>query len=331
MVFKTTSCAVITACLLATLSSSNAHAAISANLSFSDLHFTVIDDTPDDGITSSATFKLATTTANSYTNAGQQDNIGHASDATGLPLTSVSAATPFGLASIGGTSGTVSATLGNSTDLDRLTPPRGEPYADGASESSIVVGNEIGFNSAGMEDGHPFQITLSAGTTIVFEGSYSTSMTISRQQVADLRDSVWGQADPSREIANAWYTGSAAAAVSGYFYSGQMAYDPYKDSFFRNDVLEVFNDLCANCELTDLTSQTSGTFRMSYSNLTGSDLDVNFLFIAGASVAQLAGLSYTPTPPVIPEVPAIPEPSTCALMGLGLLGLGWARRRHAAR
>jgi hypothetical protein len=31
-----------------------------------------------------------------------------------------------------------------------------------------------------------------------------------------------------------------------------------------------------------------------------------------------------------PPVPVIPEPGTWALMGLGLVGLAWARKRHQA-
>ena len=84
---------------------------------------------------------------------------------------------------------------------------------------------------------------------------------------------------------------------------------------------------CDPCDLSEQVSQQSAALSMTYQNTTGSALDVSFLLIAEATVSQGANVLYFPQP----DVPVIPEPGTWALMGLGLLGLGWAHRRDHAR
>lgn len=102
-------------------------------------------------------------------------------------------------------------------------------------------------------------------------------------------------------------------------------------NFFAVNLDDTFQSVAMTVTLSDGTavSFTPSTQSTGYRGFT-SDLVITSLVISapGASLyAALDNLTVGTTPVV--TVPAVPEPTTWALMGLGLAGLAVARRRKA--
>ncbi|RZI77562.1 MAG: PEP-CTERM sorting domain-containing protein [Rubrivivax sp.] len=201
----------------------------------------------------------------------------------------------------------------------------------GSAQADLVVGYEAAFDTPGLPT-NQFTITLAANSSISFDLSYTATVSLSPQQLADVWDAALAQADPAKTVAFTFLNADAVGSVGAGFYSGSIFDDPNMTVADGGQSLNIdATHLCEGCNMGVMTAQNSSTLSLTYANTTGNALDVSFLLFSRASVSQNADIIYFPDfPPVEPEVPAIPEPGTWALMGLGLLGLGWVRRRNSA-
>jgi len=70
--------------------------------------------------------------------------------------------------------------------------------------------------------------------------------------------------------------------------------------------------------LSNSTTTGSGSYDINFLNNGGQQPTLGHLLLAGGNVAREAGVSPS----------AVPEPATVALLGIGIVGLGWSRRKQ---
>lgn len=321
--------ALAAALLVGLIASSGAQASLNASISLSDLRFTLADLTPDDGIAATATFNPAGATLTTFSNLAPGGGTGDMIPFTGLPLPTLSVTDGFGTASISGTAVSLAVSLAGSSDVLSQSSSTGVNVR-GDAQANAVVGYEAAFDTPGVP-ANQFTITLAANSSISFDLSYTATVSLSPQQLADVRDAALAQVDPAKTMAFTFLNADAVGAVGAGFYSGSI-FDPNITVAEGSQSLNIdATHLCDGCNMGVMTAQNSSTLSLTYANTTGNAIDVFFLLSSRATVNQNADFIYFPDfPPVEPEVPAIPEPGTWALMGLGLLGLAWARKRHQA-
>ncbi|RZL09594.1 MAG: PEP-CTERM sorting domain-containing protein, partial [Rubrivivax sp.] len=211
---------------------------------------------------------------------------------------------------------------------------------------------DIGYVSTGYHPNvggnpeEPLTITLTANTGLVIEGTASTALTLSEQgfqQLVSVLDSqATGFSPEAQRFVNTQGSASASvlAALARSTDTGNMEH-PYTSvdlSVFSYDdqlnTLPVECDDLGNCQPAsgpDQSRSFSENFKLQYANFETQAQDLSLLLSINAGTSQNVYIDYyesLPQQPTVPTVPSIPEPGTWALMGLGVLGLSWARRRN---
>lgn len=99
-------------------------------------------------------------------------------------------------------------------------------------------------------------------------------------------------------------------------------------NFFAVNLSDAFQAVAMSVTLSDGTvaSFSPASVSASYRGFT-SDLAITSLVIASPGTSLYAGLDNLTVGTTITSVPAVPEPTTWALMALGLAGIGFAARR----
>lgn len=314
--------------------STTAHAAEStfvsqASLSLTGLSFQLIDINPSDGIAPSISFEskgylggewVYDDLADTYTHQGgiQYSN-------SLLPSAPQSYVGVDGLSTINTTSNSVlmQSQVSGSNLYGALNAEDTYGYFSREvlqSTSSLDVGNE--FN----RDYELF--TLSAGTGLIVRGTFSSKLSFADNSALQSELEANGYEDVSlHQTLNADASFMMAALSNLDVGSGwpNEGYDVQQGNYFHRRIFEeVSQNSLEGFAALDRTA--SNDFEFTISNFGGANMrGVLALTMYADNRLYLKGLS-----PNI-DIPAIPEPSTYALMGLGLVGImGVTRRRRRA-
>jgi hypothetical protein len=224
----------------------------------------------------------------------------------------------------------------------------------------------VGSRQAGWNDPLVYSAKLSANTALIVTGQAAVDVHIDRtmldtayqQVLADYGTPELGTTIDANSMARAYitmslYSSASDGLSSGGFTTGQ---DSYSSSSFRLGT-EVYADALSGIQLYDPSTGFSDivngnthdinkqrTFSLVSFNNTGLDIDLSLDLQAQVTALQSVQRStststYTDNPNYVPpelppfvtpdpSVPTIPEPSTYALMGLGLVGIALASRRQ---
>ncbi len=319
----------------------------SASASFSNLSFRLIDLDLNDGITPGMVlqgggFVGASTSLGSNDPSPVMETV----TLTGLPFSpqtiSVGVGPGTGTLDADGMSGNSRSTVENALlyaqdqQQDDGMVKTHQKYTSGETISGASFGNHpavAGFSSDALT------ITLTANTGLVIEGTATASMWLSQDHMFQTLDTLAGQITGFSPTVHPYATafGAAqvdllAALVTGSA-TGVADGELVLSKFSFREGIEGGAQICVSCPDDIWTEQSrtlSQNISIDYTNHSGGSVDVSFVLHAMASVTNTAQVSYYEVLDP-PTVPVIPEPGTCALMGLGLAGLAWARRRHARR
>jgi len=310
-----------------------------ASVTLSGLSFQLIDLTPGDGIAPSLSFQtqgiidssnmVYAETSDSWLPAGPTYSN---SLLPSTPLNYVSADSLSSITSTGN-SITLQSNLPLSQVLPALTSPDGTGIGDYVNHG-LMTGTDLNL-------GNPFEgtyqsFTLGAGTGLVLRGTLSNYTSVDRTAVQSALE------------ANGydWWSLSIGGNNAGIFQMAEQFTDNYPNGYLmkQGNVVELVDDHFVTYDSTyydDGISQShsaSSEFEFTVVNFGDSDLTgMVALNLMTNSDLNLNATRYSIIPPAIgvPEdlyIPAIPEPSTYALMGLGLVGIATVarRRRHTA-
>lgn len=306
------------AALMAVLASTPVRAAdqvlARASASLTNLQIQVIDLTPDDGIAASVTFSPGVLVSDHFEAGAEASDISR----TTFDLNALSSTAWAGTVSTGTYSFSSSAlSLTSEVKASELHAAMSNIYSPGNHVSGLskslyfdVVGPEVSLYYT------PF--FMGANTAVIISGNAvttSSSASVPSGELASLFDPA--VSDISQL--------AVETSASGYVQLSLDAQDgrPRADTGYPNSV-QVLSYSEQGVEGTDGPWVQSSPFFLSLEN--ASSETTTDAFVLALRVDVLAGV-------IAPDLstPAIPEPSTYALMGLGLAGIGLARRRAGGK
>ena len=309
-----------------------------ASVTLSGLSFQLIDLTPGDGIAPSLSFQtqgIIDTSNSVYDEASDSWlHSGPTYSNSLLPSTPVNYITADGMSTVTSTANSV--TLQSQVQLSQILPSLTPPNAEGTDDYiylSSMSGTDLAVGNA--FPGEFQQFTLSAGSALVVRGSLSGSYTLDGTALKTGLEAS-GYTDWS-----IYHTGAADASfVMAAQFSDLSAESAGFEGLIGNQVNGVFAQLVdnggtfLNSADVELLLQTANSrdFEFTLTNLGDTDMTGLLALNLGtySDLSVSANRISLGTPPI--DIPAIPEPSTYALMGLGLVGITAVarRRRHTA-
>lgn len=314
--------------------SSTAHAAEStfvaqASLSLTGLSFQLIDVNPTDGIAPSISFEstgylggewVYDELADTYTHQGgiQYSN-------SLLPSAPQSYVSADGLSTINTTSNSVlmqNQVSGSDLYGALAQLNAGDPYSYSYYTSSYGSQLEVGHTSERAYE----SFTLSAGTGLIVRGTFSSKLSFADNSALQPELEANGYEDVSLvQYFDTTVEFTMAALDRRIYDSADAVEDVKQGNYFYRHISDSLSQGSLS-GLAALDRTTSNDFEFTIVNFGSADMNgVVSLNMSADSKLELSG--YRPNI----DIPAIPEPSTYALMGLGLVGImGVTRRRRRA-
>jgi len=307
-----------------------------ASVTLSGLSFQLIDLTPGDGIAPSLSFQTEGV-IDSWNSV--YDEASHSWLHSGptysnslLPSTPVNYTSPDGLSTVTSTANSV--TLQSQLPLSQILPPLNPPDGSGTGD---YVYNGIGSNTD-LAVGAPYpgeyqSFTLGAGTGLVLRGTLSRHITLDSGAIQSAMEAngydTWSLTGGSGGGAT-----FMMAAQSSEWFDAEGNYTG--GSLLQANQLELFDSRSmehgAGLDNTMLLLDGAQDFEFTVVNFGDSNLTglIALQLTVGSDLFLYAQRFSEITPPI--DIPAIPEPSTYALMGLGLVGIAAVarRRRHVS-
>jgi hypothetical protein len=331
------------ACLLAIgLSAMGAaHAAplASGSATLSDIRYELIDLRPDDGVTPWIRFggPDATPLTGRLDAAGQTDlsDVGRQASWEGLlPTQAVSVSSSDGLSHANATANSLGTSFQVGSDILQRVPTVDDGSGRGRLEvfSQVSTGNGIASLAYGVDDEtgqvsavdgqtgwQPYDFTLSPHTAIVVRANASASLTL------DAAAGAWDIRNPGGPSDEEPMIGSGvqiALMLVKPDFQMQQSYGS-TDAFYA-DMDQAF-ELTFDGLSADWTADAIATMTPSSRDLMLSLDNVSDKATQGS--LTMTGMSQFA---VWRPAPAVPEPGTWALMGLGFAALSWRARRMSA-
>ncbi len=306
--------------LVASLNSAQAVTLGSATASLTNLKVTLVDLDPSDGIAPSATFGPGLLATFFQQNAVFADGI---NQETGGLFNPTAASGSDGKVSYElSATGITLSSVSDSADL----PPADTRAVRSVSLSSGVIYRNIGDPDPEASFPEMGRFTLGANTGMVISGSADVSAagpTSADVQAADIpalfNDS---QVDMSKLLLS-----FSTSAVVDLFISSALNADGDYEGDLPNGTTGSFRRAASVNGVDSPEDSGSGSFALTLTNASAESLEAVVSFGMTASTRVFASASRV----TVPEVPAIPEPSTYLLMGLGLAGIGFARSRQQSK
>ena len=286
-----------------------------ASMAITGFTYRLIDLTPDDGVAASLTFHPTNKLILGYT-AGDYELVRESHEGELFSGQAAQLNAPSGTAQVSYSNGAFHGSVAvNPENVQQL----GNQYTASLTQY---------FGADMYSDWTPddWALTLSANTALVIEAQVATSYSVDHEA---FQNSAYAQSLADSELALSLTSSSYAS----------MTIWGKDESWQYSDLFNAPEEFLAQCSRSSVYSEEpslvamgsgdgfaagAGTLVIGIANGNDFAADLRFMFTAEVSTV----FSTASTNPVI-EVPVIPEPSTWALMGLGLLGVAAASRRQA--